>query len=62
MGQYLTNQLLFAETHDNNYNNATNGLNGFMASFLQNLLHNDFLEYNARPYQDYAITGTPVSL
>ena len=57
VGQYLTNQLMLADTQDNNYNNATNGMNTFMADFLHNLLTNDFLEYNARPYQDYAITA-----
>ncbi len=56
-GQYLTNQLMFAETHDGRYNNAANGMNGFMADFLHGLLTRDFLEYNARPYQDYAVTA-----
>jgi hypothetical protein len=56
-GQYLTNQLMFADTQDGRYNNATNGMNAFVADFLHNLLTRDFLEYNARPYQDYAITA-----
>jgi len=53
--QYLTNQLLFQDTRDSQYNNAANGMNAFMADFLHGLLTRDFLEYNARPYQDYAI-------
>ena len=57
-GQYLTNQLMFAETHDSRYNNAAKGgMNAFVADFMHSLLTRDFLEYNARPYQDYAITA-----
>jgi hypothetical protein len=53
--RFLANQLLFKETGDPAYNNATNGTNAFLADYLHQLLTRDFLEYNARPYQDYAI-------
>ena len=55
--QYLVNQLLYKETRYDEYNNATNGMNLRLATFLQNLLKHDFLEYNARPYQDYSLTA-----
>jgi hypothetical protein len=55
--QYLANQLRYRDTGDARYDNARNGMNPFMANFLHQLLSRDFLEYNARPYQDYSIVA-----
>jgi hypothetical protein len=57
--RYLTNQLLYQLTHDIRYDNRRNG-NGldppatvvWLLNALQGILQHDFIEYNARPYQD----------
>jgi hypothetical protein len=55
--RYLTNQLLHRRTGDPRYDNARNGMDGWMLKHLQNFLKNDFIEYNARPYQDYTMSA-----
>ena len=51
--RYLTNQLLYLRTGDAKYDNARNGLEKYVLERLGNHLRTDFIEYNARPYQDY---------
>jgi hypothetical protein len=62
--RYLANQLLYQQTQDPAYDNMRNGgdnegpnTTDLMLSFLQGFLKNDFLEYNARPYQDYDMSA-----
>src|SRR5262249_4224417 len=50
--RYLTNQLLYKRTGDHKFDNARNGMDDWMLKHLQNFLKTDFIEYNARPYQD----------
>ena len=55
--RYLTNQLLAAEyrlsSHPvpEEYDNQANGMNEFILRYLQEVLLDDFHEYNSRPYQ-----------
>src|SRR5262249_23658871 len=53
--RYLTNQLRFTTTHRRKYDNRANGMNTWMLRHLRQFAQHDFLEYNARPYQRYAI-------
>lgn len=53
--RYLTNQLLFAETHDPTYNNETNGNEEWLLNHMAQFLRHDFDELNSRPYQGYTI-------
>jgi hypothetical protein len=55
--RYLTNQLLYKRTGDPKYDNARNGMDEWMLKHLQQFLKTDFIEYNARPYQDYTLTA-----
>jgi hypothetical protein len=55
--QYLTNQLLFARTANAAYDNSHNGMDIVMLQLMNHLLNDDFIEYNARSYQDYSITA-----
>ncbi|MFD1113994.1 LGFP repeat-containing protein [Sphaerisporangium aureirubrum] len=55
--RYLTNQLLARTDKSSRYDNARNGMNTFMLKWLQSFLKNDFIEYNARPYQRYSLAG-----
>lgn len=55
--RYLTNQLVAQENGDKKYDNARNGMDAFILGKLQGFLKNDFLEYNARPYQRYTLAG-----
>ena len=58
IARYLTNQILYQRTHDLQYDNRRNGGGNIQATAvwllyaLQGILVHDFLEYNARPYQD----------
>jgi hypothetical protein len=51
--RYLTNQLMFLRTGDPKYDNKRNGMDNWMLFHLHLFLKHDFIEYNARPYQDY---------
>jgi hypothetical protein len=51
--RYLTNQILYAGGGDPLYDNEGNGMNQYMLARLQSYLKNDFIEYNAKPYQTY---------
>jgi hypothetical protein len=53
--QYLANQLLFKRTGSPQYENARNGYKSLLVTRLKNFVHHDFIEYNARPYQDYTM-------
>lgn len=53
--RYLTNQLLFARGRNQAYDNRRNGMDDWMLHHLREFLQRDFLEYNARPYQDYSM-------
>jgi uncharacterized protein YodC (DUF2158 family) len=63
--RYLTNQLLFNAEHTEGplyalyhtapFDNRANGMDAYILAMLQQFLQNDFLEYNARPYQTYAV-------
>lgn len=55
--RYLTNDLLFAATHRSEYDNSHNGLGTWWLKRLQTYLTTDFIEYNARPYQEYTMRG-----
>ena len=55
--RYLTNDLLFATSHRAEYDNRSNGLKTWWLSRLQGYLRRDFIEYNARPYQEYTMRG-----
>jgi hypothetical protein len=63
--KYLANQLWFQQTHDHgNYDNNRNGNGGgnppmvdVILGTLRNYLTADFVEYNARPYQEYTMTA-----
>jgi hypothetical protein len=57
--RYLTNQLVYQQTHDHNFDNRRNGDRNdpqatpvWLLNTLRATLTNDFVEYNARPYQD----------
>lgn len=53
--RYLTNQLLFEETHDPKYDNEKNGFEDWFLKHLSQFLRQDFDELNSRPYQGYTI-------
>ncbi|MBS0156146.1 MAG: hypothetical protein JSS38_16255 [Nitrospira sp.] len=56
--RYLTNQLLLRLPMNKgipDLDNHQNGMRSYILGKLQQLLQNDFLEYNARPYQRYSI-------
>jgi hypothetical protein len=55
--RYLTNQLLYRRLGDVHCDNARNGMDEWMLKHLQGFLMNDFIEYNARPYQDYTMSA-----
>jgi hypothetical protein len=55
--RYLTNQLLYRREGDPKYDNRRNGMDEWMLKHLQYFLKNDFIEYNARPYQDYTMSA-----
>ncbi len=55
--RYLTNQLLYRRQGDAQYDNSRNGMDEWMLKHLQHFLLNDFIEYNARPYQDYTTSA-----
>ncbi|HWZ43537.1 MAG TPA: CVNH domain-containing protein [Candidatus Saccharimonadales bacterium] len=55
--RYLTNQWVFTRTADPQFDNSRNGMDDWMLHHLQEFLKTDFIEYNARPYQDYSITA-----
>jgi hypothetical protein len=55
--RYLTNQLLYKRTGDPKYDNARNGMDEWMLKHLQQFLKTDFIEYNARPYQNYTLSA-----
>jgi hypothetical protein len=51
--QFLTNDLLFDKTGDPDFNNDANGMTAWWLKRLQAFMTQDFIEYNARPYQSY---------
>ena len=58
--RYLTNQLLYHEAQQIGadaapYDNERNGMNAWILERLQSFLMNDFVEYNARPYQRFDV-------
>ncbi len=66
--RYLTNDLLYAQTGEPQYDNSSNATVGPPPAFspvpsmrdywlnrLHNFLQTDFIEYNARPYQGYSM-------
>jgi tetratricopeptide (TPR) repeat protein len=55
--RFLTNQLLFARTQDDRYDNQRNGLAGWLLGYLHTILKHDFHEFNARPYQRYSLNA-----
>jgi hypothetical protein len=55
--RYLGNQLVFPVTRDAVNNNVDNGEEEWLLNFLHTLAQHDFLEFNARPYQRYAISA-----
>ncbi len=55
--RYLTNQLLFKREGDPQFDNARNGMDEWMLKHLQHFLLDDFIEYNARPYQNYSMSA-----
>ncbi len=48
--RYLTNQILLKRNRDEQFNNATNGMDELILGRLQEHLKWDFVEYNSRPY------------
>jgi hypothetical protein len=56
--RYLSNQLLYQRFHAHNFDNRRNGDSGAPSCFevllelLQNMLRDDFAEYNAKNYQE----------
>ena len=55
--RYLTNQLFYRRQGDVQYDNSRNGMDEWMLKHLQQFLLRDFIEYNARPYQDYTLSA-----
>ncbi len=55
--RYLANQLLYIREGDPKYDNARNGMDDWWLQRLQHFLMHDFIEYNARPYQDYTMSA-----
>jgi hypothetical protein len=55
--RYLTNQLLYRREGDPKYDNERNGMDEWMLKHLQTFLKKDFIEYNAKDYQDYTMTA-----
>ncbi len=49
--RYLVNQLLHDRSpHDPRFNNAANGLSGWLLGYRQIIARHDFLEFNSRSY------------
>lgn len=55
VSRYLTNQLLFSESGDAQYDNEKNGFNEWLMKHLAEFLRTDFDELNSRPYQGYTL-------
>ncbi len=62
--RYLVNQLLYQRTQNPMYDNMRNGdsegspnTTDWILDALQGFLKDDFLEYNARPYQDFDMSA-----
>ena len=57
--RYLTNQLLCEHrlAPPTVCDNGQNGMTAWMLAHLRRFLAEDFIEYHARPYQDYSITA-----
>jgi hypothetical protein len=53
--RYLVNQKRFDEQQDGRFNNVTNGLTRWLLGYMQTLARHDFLEFNSRPYQRFAL-------
>jgi len=51
--RYLTNQLLLEAGGNPLYDIEANGMNWYMLHRLRDVLNNDFIEYNSRPYQNF---------
>ena len=55
VSQYLANQKRFERTHNAKYDNARNGYRARMLARMRDFVRNDFIEYNALPYQRYSM-------
>ena len=55
ISRYLTNQLLFKENGEAQYDNEKNGFNKFLLNHLSEFLRKDFDELNSRPYQAFTL-------
>jgi hypothetical protein len=51
--QYLANQFRFQKTGNAQFDNARIGYRALLLNRLKDFVRNDFIEYNAHPYQDY---------
>jgi hypothetical protein len=51
--RYLTNQLLFDETHNPIFDNSKNGFDEWFPNHLSQFLRKDFSEFNSKPYQGF---------
>lgn len=57
VARYLTNQVLHRRDLDPAFDNEHNYLDDWMLDALRRFLVSDFVEYNARPYQDYTLSA-----
>ncbi len=55
--RYLINQIVHKQIADPAYDNGKNGLRGLLLRMLHGILSSDFMEYNAKPYQRYALNA-----
>ena len=53
--RYLTNQILFKESGDPQFDNSKNGFEEWLLNHLSEFMRTDFDEFNSRPYQGYTM-------
>ncbi len=55
VAQYLTNQILWEDTGEDKFKNASNGMGKTLLSMLESVFEHHFEEYNSRPYQQFSL-------
>jgi hypothetical protein len=55
--RYLINQLVHRQLNDAAYDNERNGMRALVLQMLHGILTSDFMEYNSKPYQRYALSA-----
>jgi hypothetical protein len=55
--RYLINQLVHRQLSDAAYDNERNGMRAVILRMLHGILTSDFMEYNSKPYQRFALNA-----